>query len=584
MTDKKRLLPFIEFAQELTDKYDWSENSARDLRRRLRKITNKQLDDRLNLSVVGEFSIGKSSFISSLIRRELLESAALQGTTVASTILDYSPILSLVINFKDGRSKRFEFADDATLREYLSRYSSDPDYAVDVDSLFVTFPSENLKKAKIRIIDTPGTNSLEMWHEETTIHAINELSDASIVLIDATKPLPESQKAFIRNNLEDVLDRCAFIVTKIDLLRPRERERMLQYVRGLIEYEFSIENPLVISYSSLCMMNYVRDGDDASESDKAMAEELIKNEKLLFDFIAAKKSFAQAKKITALLEDMYEEIGERMPLLSKEYERRHEVLERTKNTDMSVFISEQIKRRAAQFYAASSPLRRDIIDEIFTPILECKLRILNQLDSLKTKDEIKQFAQFGFMQMCRSSGFQLLSQTEAKCAAVRRIVAQQLEAFRKEFTSCYKRLGLLAMPVERAEIKVKYVHAGAVRISSADVLLDAVTGRNKHLLHKLALISPIKMKEELKQAIQEPMNDYFACIARMYRENVDKYISDLSLSVGREINRYYRRYNDFISEKIAEDEQQKLELEQKLSQIRLDVSRITETREKLREL
>ena len=95
MTEKEKFAPLIEFAETLIDKYDSGGSSARKLREQLGIIKYKQLDDKLNLSVVGEFSIGKSSFINALIRRELLESAALQGTTVASTILDSSPTFSL---------------------------------------------------------------------------------------------------------------------------------------------------------------------------------------------------------------------------------------------------------------------------------------------------------------------------------------------------------------------------------------------------------------------------------------------------------------------------------------------------------
>ncbi len=582
MTEKEKFAPLIEFAETLIDKYDSGSSSARKLREQLGIIKYKQLDDKLNLSVVGEFSIGKSSFISALIRRELLESAALQGTTVASTILDSSPTFSLAVKYRDGRLERFEFDDENNLREYIRRYSSNPEYAADTQGLYAAFPSDNLRDARIRIIDTPGTNSTEVWHEETTIRTINEMSDASIILVDATRPLPESQKNFIREHLADVLDRCAFVVTKIDLLRPKERGRMTEYVRKTAEFEFGLENPPVLPYSSTVMTRFLVNGEEPDERSREMLDTFIRSERELFDFIAQKKAYAQTKKIKALLGDLYNELSERMPILSQDYQRRHDILTRTKNTDMSVFISIQINSRAADFYTAAAPYQREITDAVFTEIFNRKQMIMSALDSLRTKNELRQFASQGFAELCRRHGSEILNATENNCRILRRFVTEQLDAFKTEFKTAYSQLGLLPIPDELGEIRVKHIRADAVEIASADSLPDVITGRNERLFRKIALISPAKMKEELREAVQEPMNDYFAKISELYEDNVKKYVSDLSLSVSREITRYYRRYNSYVSEKIREDEALRRGLERKIAEIRADMRSVAEKRGLLR--
>lgn len=66
------------------------------------------------------------------------------------------------------------------------------------------------------IVDTPGTKSIERWHEEVTRDAIQNFSDASIVLITAEEPCPQTLTQFVRFNLSDVLTRCVFAVTKLD--------------------------------------------------------------------------------------------------------------------------------------------------------------------------------------------------------------------------------------------------------------------------------------------------------------------------------------------------------------------------------
>lgn len=92
----------IEFAGELLMRYGWDEQSQPALLRQFRLICEKQRDPKLNLSVIGEFSVGKSSFINALLRSELLESGALQGTTTVPVWIEDSKRYSLSFRRRQG--------------------------------------------------------------------------------------------------------------------------------------------------------------------------------------------------------------------------------------------------------------------------------------------------------------------------------------------------------------------------------------------------------------------------------------------------------------------------------------------------
>ena len=51
----------ITFASEMLDKYSWKKEEQKQLTQQMERIRTKQKDDCLNLSVIGEFSCGKSS-------------------------------------------------------------------------------------------------------------------------------------------------------------------------------------------------------------------------------------------------------------------------------------------------------------------------------------------------------------------------------------------------------------------------------------------------------------------------------------------------------------------------------------------
>lgn len=83
----------IQFAESLIDRYEWDKETKKRLVSQLQLIHNKEKDKCLNLSVIGEFSTGKSTFINALLGEELLIYSVIQGTTVVNTVIEYCPIL-----------------------------------------------------------------------------------------------------------------------------------------------------------------------------------------------------------------------------------------------------------------------------------------------------------------------------------------------------------------------------------------------------------------------------------------------------------------------------------------------------------
>ena len=210
----------ITYATTVLNKYNWDDSVKRSLKKQLDTIVAKQNDKVLNISVIGEFATGKSSFINALVGHELLAVNVLQGTTVAITIIEYGTSYSLSLVDKNGNPTTTEYKNINYLSSALQHYTTDPSYADTINHVRVTLPSDILKKG-FRIIDTPGTNSLEQWHEEITRRAINDISDMSIILVDVTRPMPETLIGFVESALGNCVKDCLFVANKIDIIRPR---------------------------------------------------------------------------------------------------------------------------------------------------------------------------------------------------------------------------------------------------------------------------------------------------------------------------------------------------------------------------
>lgn len=542
---------YISFAEELINKYGWESSAEKSLREQLSKIKEKDSDKELNLSIVGEFSVGKSTFINALLREELLMSNILQGTTAAATVIEYSPDFALTINFKNQTSQNFKYENSAELKNSINNYASENENAKDIDSVKVYYPSESLKKG-FRIIDTPGTNATELWHEETTVRAIRELSDTSIILIDATKTLPETQKQFIRENLEGVLEQCIFVVTKIDLVRDKERQQVLEYLKKQILYEFGLESPCVIPFSSLLVLeNALNESRETPRQDNPDNEKLLslsyKNESELYERIAEQKLIAQTKKILLLMDDMYSGMKAQMLSISENYERAYQNLDQSKTQDLYAFLNNENQARLGAFYNIANARKQGVLIWANQFIIQNMHSIMNEIDVFQNIIMLNNFLQNIVSIRCKDIAFAVFSEL----GNIRRLISEsasnQIAEFRSSFKGqynlsmspvCSPQNGPLTSPESQALSNVQQL-ASRIRIT-------VKKGSNSKA-------SLIKAKTDYKNRLAPLLNEFCSQTLALFNKTIDGLIYTSANDITAEINRCYAEYSNSLNKKAKED-------------------------------
>ena len=350
------------FIEKLKRKYEFASAYTTEIDLRLQEIREKQQDKNLNLSVIGEFSTGKSTFINALIRKAILESDVLQGTTVAATVIRYGEKQNILIKrIVNGSEKLLEVLPEKIMEhqafirkvtEATTRKSSESKR----ETVIIEYPSETLKHNLV-IVDTPGTNVTEVWHEEVTAHAIHSLSDASIVIIDAVKPMPMSLVSFINNNLQDVIKNCVFVVNRVDLLRPKERERLLNYITDQISKTFEIEKPIVCPYTALFVLGtsepeIIGSINYDKEDINSLVELSYRTEARIYSYLAERRLIIQRTKLLELMDHTYDVLKESLKQKLLDYKNKHNEIEASKIRDVDGFMQEsidQISMRIASF-------------------------------------------------------------------------------------------------------------------------------------------------------------------------------------------------------------------------------------------
>ena len=571
----------ITYATTVLNRYNWDDSIKRSLRKQLDAIVAKQNDKVLNISVIGEFSTGKSSFINALVGHELLAVNVLQGTTVAITIIEYGASYSLSLVDKNGNSTTTEYKNINYLSSALQHYTTDPSYADSISHVRVTLPSDILKNG-FRIIDTPGTNSLEQWHEEITRRAINDISDMSIILVDASRPMPETLVGFVESTLGNNVKDCLFVANKIDIIRSRERNGMLQFIQKKINLEFDIEGAEILPFASVALTNlFSKDIVTIDDDSKQLTFDSLQS---IFSFTAQKRIKTQAKKLLLLIDNMYANLNANITHVAQQYQKELRTLEQSKQMDFRPFIAQQIALRQKRFITSAQEKKRVTDMETDNLVNAAIANINSKIDSYTTStlDGLSKYIKEGELTSdIKVEGAQIANKTEKKFNQIKPIFNRQLTEFQSDFEKEFTRLKVLPIKFNVTPREVNVTHnANSANIGPvASLISDELSKENwafggggaagaaigtaimpgvgtaigaflGFVAGAFAAPDANEVKQKVKSKLNLPLRSYFRSICNDCMSNYTTYINDVNRSIEVEINRYYSTYNAEIQRRI----------------------------------
>ncbi|MCX5747727.1 MAG: dynamin family protein [Proteobacteria bacterium] len=178
------------------------------------------LDQPLLVTVMGEFSSGKSSFVNAFI-----------GADVAPTGITPTTATINVVRYGRERGGRIVARDGAALEltwEELMRHlrALTPDAARAIDRVEILVPLPQLER--INIVDTPGLNSIQAEHEATA-RAFIARADAIVWVFTASQGGKASEKKALRSIREEG-KRVLGVLNKADTLSPEETTEVTTFV------------------------------------------------------------------------------------------------------------------------------------------------------------------------------------------------------------------------------------------------------------------------------------------------------------------------------------------------------------------
>lgn len=570
----------IVFATTLMGKYDWEEATKHRLEKQVSAIVDKQNDNLLNISVIGEFSTGKSSFINALVGYELLAVNVIQGTTVAITIIEYSEQFSITLTDFSGKSLKIIFKSIDSLRQQLHIYTTDAAYAKKIDYVTVTLPSDILKNG-YRIIDTPGTNSLELWHEEVTCRAIKELSDLSIILTDSTQPMSATLVSFLDNTLGDSVESCAFVANKIDRIGDKERDGIIKFIGKKICQSFDIENPMVLPFSSVALTNsFTKETVSVDSGSFLLTTSSLER---LLSYTAKQRLRTQAQKILHLVDDIYSTLDNNIKRIAAQYQQELQMLERSRQTDFKPFISRQIYLRQKSFMAGAQDYKYKVESVCDSLASTAKNNIETKIQNCSTLDGLSNYIKGSLSKDIKDEGQSIISGTEAQFKKLRTLFNKELKQFQKEFEREFDKLKILSVKfnLKPKDMVVRHsahsanigpvttliteelskenwaVGGGAAAGAAIGTVLapgiGTIVGTVIGLFAGAAAAPDTSgVKGKIKSKLSTPLHSYYRSVASDCMTNYNNFVDDIRSRLETEINRYYSTYASTIAQRIKD--------------------------------
>jgi GTPase SAR1 family protein len=376
----------------------------------LRKIRQRTTNPNIYIGIVGEFSSGKSTLINALMGADFFVTNAVQGITTVITKLEYSDTINIVLKYKSGKSISYKNNESEILQLYLqgeykklsfksrllmkskgllglNRYdeyflnffdiiTTSNDVSAELDEVTVYYPSTILKDGLV-IVDTPGTDSLIPEHNLITQRAIRDICDLTLVVVPATTPLSMTLVDFLEANLIDNIDKCRFIITKIELLRKEiERTHLINGVTKRIEQFLGVDNPVVIPAPTLVSLEYYSVIDKvefldylSGDAKEILTNHFFNNIANMKDEIYSNKDNTIHDKIKHLVYFLNDELSQELKAQAKQLEDDLQQTKLMRAKPLADFMSE--------FYATNDVYRISYIEA------KISNTVTNKCDSLK---------------------------------------------------------------------------------------------------------------------------------------------------------------------------------------------------------
>jgi GTPase SAR1 family protein len=195
------------------------------LERAIGEVTHKLAEDRFYLTVVGQFSRGKSTLMNAILGKEYLPSGIVPMTS-AITAVSYGSRERVVLRIA-GSNLTSEIGIEE-LADFVTERTN-PGNRNHIEMAEVQVPVEILQRGFF-LVDTPGLGSAVRENTATTLNFLPS-ADAIVFVTSCDAPLTAGELGYLRQ-CRSAVRQMFLVVNKMDLASKADREHVIEFVKA----------------------------------------------------------------------------------------------------------------------------------------------------------------------------------------------------------------------------------------------------------------------------------------------------------------------------------------------------------------
>lgn len=327
--------------------YTRSDNERLEFLGTLQEIVDRYHDPEFRLAVIGNFSCGKSTFLNALLERDLLAMSDLPTTAIPTYIRwdrdaaaerkaasffqkkhvpgEDSPTVTVtLLNGEEyllygKRLKQFEKSTGLHLPtepgKMIDFITTTTKLAESIKSVKMSFPFRE-KFENFCLIDTPGVNPGEEENKEHIVQTqsvLRDEADVAIVLYTAKDAMSRDTREFLEENADHLMKDAIIMLTKMDLVPDRQRDKLQKNTARLVGNQFGQENPTVYMISAGRALDYFCGYDkdqETREESRDWAQQFDTTIDLVLTKLHERRVDIVAHRITQLMSDLIDNISD----------------------------------------------------------------------------------------------------------------------------------------------------------------------------------------------------------------------------------------------------------------------------------
>ena len=404
------------------------------------KVVDRYNDPNLYLSMLSDFSAGKSTLINKLIGKNLLRTAIVATTSVPTYIINHdSPDVTVSANTIDGESYDLSDTDERkSLEELLElRLPVDAPHLISsltTDELLtdhgISSVNEFVGSATVKvhydsdvsnlcIIDTPGVNpgsDYSALHAGRTKEILENKADSVIIMFPAHQNYSASFQTFLEEHALKFLKDAVFVVTMMDLIDEEEQYEVIKDVEVNLKQHFNLEEVKLLP----CAARKVG-------RDSYWTEQFEKFKTELFCHLREKRELFINRTLSILLQKLLEEINSGIISENKTLEQKLNILAQNSVPNLNSVLDKDITDGRQRLKKQKKTEQKTIEKKTAELPEKIKASVNDSLRTLNKRSLIDNYANNG-----------IEGDIKRECAEVENALKTCQNHFEKEFLSVSK--------------------------------------------------------------------------------------------------------------------------------------------------